>query len=462
MIEPHQTMPPEMLIDAGLAHNWVHQAGWNSVSQPGGLLIFERGEGCCLTDIHGETYLDGMSGAWVVNVGHGRREIATAMAEQASTLAYMSAFNFLNPPAIKLAQKFDELTPDSLTRFFFTNSGAEAVETALAMARQYHFNNGHKGRYKIISRRGSYHGSMFGGKSVSGMRHNFLQARFAPLLEGAIQVAAPDTYRPYGSMDVQTYNLHAAHEIERAILHEGPESVAVVIGETISAAAGVHVPPVEYWQIVRDICDRYGVLLILDEVLVGMGRTGKMFAFEHYGIVPDLLTLSKGVASGYAPIGVTAVSTRVADSFKGDDSMAFAHGCTYGNHAVTCATSLKNIEILQEEQLVERVAATEDGLRESLLMLQAKHPVIGDVRGKGMIFALDIVADRETKALFPAKVGAPALLTQYLLDERVFLRVNNVLHVAPPFIATRDDIDQIIHAIDRALTRFEAHIGVTH
>ena len=451
---------PEEMVDYGLEHSWVHQANWNSLAEPNGLLVFEKGEGCYLTDIKGERYLDGMSGAWVVNVGHGRQEIADVMAEQARTLAYMSAFNFLNPSAIKLAQKLNDITPASLTRFFFNNSGAEAVETALALSRQYHFNRGDKGRYKIISRRGSYHGSTFGGKSVSGLIHASLQARFAPLLEGTIHVAGPDTYRPYDGMDALSYNIHCAKEIERVILHEGPASVAAVIGETISASSGVHVPPVEYWQIVRDICHRYGVLLIMDEVLVGMGRTGKLFAFEHYDVVPDILTLSKGVASGYAPIGVVAVSTDVADSFKGDASVAFSHGSTYGNHAVSSAASLKNIEILEQEQLVSKVAETEEYLLASLQELQAKHPSIGDIRGRGLIYALDLVSDRESRQVFAPEAQMPARMFRYLLDERVFLRANNVVHVAPPFISTTDEIDEIVAALDRAIGRFEADVAL--
>jgi len=261
-------------------------------------------------------------------------------------------------------------------------------------------------------------------------------------------------------MNIHDYHMHCAHEIERAILHEGPESVAAVIGETISASAGVHVPPVEYWQTIREICDRYGVLLIMDEVLVGMGRTGKLFAFEHYDVVPDLITLSKGVASGYAPIGVVGAATFVADSFKGDGEIAFSHGCTYGNHAVTCAASLKNIEILESENLIENGALTGDYIFEQLQMLQQKHPSIGDIRGKGMIWALDLVPDRETRKPFSPDANMPGRMYRYLLDERVFLRANNVVHVAPPFIVTHDEIDEIIAGLDKALSRFEADVNL--
>lgn len=451
---------PELLIAYGLEHAWVHQAAWNSLAEPDGLKVFVKGRGCFITDIHGREFLDGMSGAWVVNVGHGRREIGEAMAAQAETLAYMSAFNFLNVPAIQLAKKLADLTPAPLNRVFLSNSGAEAVESALAMARQYHYNNGHKGRYKVISRRGSYHGSTFGGKSLSGFRHGFLQARFAPFLEGTIHVAGPNTYRPDDGLDAKTFLMRSAREIERVIQHEGAESVAAVIGETISASAGVHIPDAEYWQTIRDICDRYGVLLILDEVLVGMGRTGKMFAFEHFGVVPDMLTLSKGVASGYAPIGALIVSDKIGDAFKGDGNAAFSHGCTYGNHAVTCAASLKNIDILEREDLPGNAARMGDYLRGKLEDLAEQHPSIGDIRQIGLLCAVELVQDRATKTPFPASAGMTPKVYKYLMEECVFVRVTDVIHIAPPLISTTTEIDHLVGAVSRAIGRFEKDMGI--
>lgn len=452
---------PEELIAYGLEHAWVHQAAWNGLAEPDGLRVFVKGQGCFITDIHGREILDGMSGAWVVNVGHGRREIGQAMAQQAETLAYTSAFNFLNIPSIELSRKLAAITPAPLNRVFLSNSGAEAVEAALAMARQYHFNHGHKGRYKVISRRGSYHGSTFGGKSLSGFRHGVLQARFAPLLEGALHVAGPNTYRPDDGLDVKTHLMRCAREIERVIQHEGAESVAAVIGETISASAGVHIPDAEYWQTIRDICDRYGVLLILDEVLVGMGRTGKMFAFEHFGVVPDMLTLSKGVASGYAPIGALVVTDKVGDAFKGDANAAFAHGCTYGNHAVTCAASLANIDILEREDLPGNAARMGQHLRERLEALRHQHPSIGDIRQIGLLCALELVHDRASKTPFPASAGMTAKMYRYLLDECVFVRVTDVIQIAPPLIASTAEIDHLVEALSRAIGRFEQELGMS-
>lgn len=447
----------EELVAAGLKHAWVHQAPRYGRTGQESLVIFESGKGCLLTDIKGREVFDGMSGAWVVNIGHGRSEVARAMADQASRLAYSSAFNFLTGPAIRLTEKLASLAPEPLERVFLCNGGAEAVEAAIAMARQYYFNIGQRGRYKIISRRGSYHGSAFAGKSVSGLRHNLLQQRFAPLLEGCIQVAGPSTYRTEDDLDPKAYAIRCAREIERAILHEGPDSVAAVIGEPISASAGIQVPDREYWQIVRDVCNRHGILLILDEVLVGMGRTGRMFAFEHYGVVPDILTLSKGVASGYAPIGAVLASRAVAGSFDGEN--VFSHGYTYGNHPVTSAAGLCNIDILERENLIAASATNGAYMHERLNGLAQRHRSIGDVRGLGMIAAIELVADRGSRTPFPAETRMSQRMAQYLMDEGIFLRVWDVIHIAPPLVATRDEIDGLVDGIGRAIGRFERDCG---
>jgi adenosylmethionine-8-amino-7-oxononanoate aminotransferase len=326
------------------------------------------------------------------------------------------------------------------------------------MARQYYFNIGQRGRYKIISRRGSYHGSAFGGKSVSGLRHSLLQQRFAPLLEGCIQVAGPNTYRTEDDLDPKAFAIRCARDIERAILHEGPDSVAAVIGEPISASAGLHVPDREYWQIVREICTRHNILLILDEVLVGMGRTGRMFAFEHFGVVPDILTLSKGVASGYAPIGAVIASNAVAETFDGDN--AFAHGYTYGNHPVSAAAGLRNIDILQRESLVDAAETVGGYMHARLQDLAQRYRTIGDVRGLGLIGAIELVTDRGSKKPFPPEARMAHRLTGYLMDEGIFLRVwEPVIHMAPPLVASRDDIDRMIAGVERSIARFERETG---
>ena len=455
-----KTHDAEALIVDALEHSWVHQTPFDSLTAPDGLVVFEKGEGSTLIDIQGRRYLDALSGAWVANVGHGRAEIAEAMAEQAAKMAYTSAFQFLNKPVIEMNKKLTEIMPGSLKRIFVASGGAEAIEAALAMARQYHFNNGQPDRYQFISRQKSYHGSAFGGKSVSGLGRAGLQAMFGPLLPGAHQVTAPDTYRFEPWPDSQTQNIQAALDVVRTIEREGPDSIAAMIGETISSAGATHIPHPEYWQIIREACDKYGVLLILDEVLVGMGRTGKWFACEHFNVEPDILTMSKGLASGYMPISAVAVSDKVSRRFEGDAQDTFSHGHTYGNHPVACAAALKNIEILEREDLVKKSAEQGSYLLEQLQTLKDRHPSVGDVRGIGLLAVVELVQDKKTKQPFGVDAKMSAQVFQYLMEERVFLRVNDVINVAPPFVITRDEIDQIVSAISKSIGRFEQNVGM--
>jgi adenosylmethionine-8-amino-7-oxononanoate aminotransferase len=447
----------DQTISDALKHGWVHQAVWNSLAETDGMKVFVKGKGSKLYDIYGQEYLDGLSGAWVVNVGHGRKEIADAMAEQASELAYVSAFNFLTPPAIHLANKLLEISQNKFSRVFFGTGGADGVEAALAMARQYFFNMGKPGKNKVIARRTSYHGSSFGGKSMSGFKHSALQQRFAPLLDGVLHVAPPNCYRCEFNLKRETCGLQCAREIENVIKFEGPDSIAAVIGEPISVSGDTVIPVPEYWPIVREICDRYGVLLILDEVLVGMGRTGKWFASEHFNVVPDIVTLSKGVASGYAPISAVLVSEKVANSFMGDANVVFSHGYTYGNHPVICAAGLKNIEIIEREKLVERSAEMGKYLLERLQSLR-RHPTVGDIRGLGLLAVIEVVKNRETRERFGPAAKFSLIVNKSLMEQKVFLRVWDVIQIAPPFVVTKDEIDTIVNAVDIALEKFEESI----
>ena len=450
---------PEQLIADGLKYAWVHQAAYNSLAEPDGLKVFVRGEGSKLYDVYGREFIDGLSGAWVAGVGHGRKEIADAMAQQAAELAYVSAFNFLTPSAIMLAKKLVEISPKPLMRAFLGMGGADAVEAALGIARQYYVNIGKPGHYMVVGRRTSYHGSTFGGKSLSGLRHNALQQRCAPLLPGVHHVAPPNCYRCEYCQAKGKCNLQCAREIENVIKHEGPEAFCAVIGETISVSGDTVIPDPDYWPMVREICDRYGILLILDEVLVGMGRTGKWFACEHYGVSPDIMVLSKGIACGYAPISAALVSDKVANTFMGDSNSAFAHGYTYGNHPVASAAALKNIEIIEREGLVERSAQMGQYLMEKLQTLW-RHPVVGDIRGLGLLAVVEVVKDRETRQRYGPEAKFSARVANWLFEKGVFLRVSEVIQIAPPFVVSHEEVDQIVDAIDYALTRFESEVGV--
>src|SRR5689334_17547658 len=287
---------------------WIHTARWLDLAERDGLHVIVRGEGSTLYDAHGHAFLDGISGLYVVNVGHGRKEIGEAMAKQAGELAYVSSSSYTNAAAVQLGEVLAELTPGDLNRFFFCSGGSEAVETAMKIAKQIQAMRGFPKRYKIIARLGGYHGATFGALSITSSRN---ETYFGPFMHGVSFVPSPDRYRARFGLAGEAEDLACAEAIDYEIRAQGPETVAAVIGEPVSAANATHVPSPRYWQRVREICDKHGVLLILDEVINGFGRTGTMFATEQFGIAPDLMTMAKGLSSGYAPIGAVAVTDRL-------------------------------------------------------------------------------------------------------------------------------------------------------
>ena len=302
-------------MELGEAHFWPHARVAGDLSSPGAVKIVTRGDGVWVYDERGSRYFDTLSGMWLSNIGHGRREVADAVHAQICELGY-APDGSVHPATLQLAARVAALSPDPASRVFFVSGGSEGVETAMKMAKKFHRNRGDAGRYKFISRRGSYHGATHGCLSLGGGGSN-TGAEYGPLPYGGVRVQGPDQYRnPFGGTD-GSGDLECAREIERAILNEGPDTVAAVIGEPISASAGVHIPHPEYWPMVREICDRYGVLLICDEVITGFGRTGRMFATEHWGVVPDITVVAKALTSGYVPIGAAIATKRVADAFIG-------------------------------------------------------------------------------------------------------------------------------------------------
>ena len=370
------------LKDSALEHIWFHVTPPQTLRAPGGMMIFKEGSGCYLTDIDDNTYLDAFSGgAFVTNIGHGRSEVADAMAEQARQLAYVTPYNFVAPPTIALAEKLSELTPGDLNRVFFTSGGSEAVETAMKIAKQYHWFNGDHKRTKVISRRGSYHGSTFYAMSITGASHEYNNKIFSPLVPGCIQVPSHNCYRCEYRLEYPTCNVLCANMVENAILHEGPETVAAIIAEPIPSAASIYLPVDEYLPRLREIADKYGILLIIDEVINGFGRTGKMFACEHWNVTPDIMTVAKGLTSGYAPMGAAIAGPRVTERFeavKGRES-GLNHVISFGGHAAAAAAALKNIEILENEAMVQNSADMGAYLLEGLDELR-KYPIVGDVR----------------------------------------------------------------------------------
>ena len=335
---------PAYLNKEAMDHVWIHSVPWIELAERNGLHVFDRGEGSTIYDVDGNAYLDGIAGLWVVNAGHGRKEIAEAMGQQAARLAYVSSMNFTTVPAVQLADMIAERTPGDLNRVFFAAGGSEAVESAIKIAKQVQAMRGFARRYKIIARRGSYHGMTYGAMSLTALKN---EHHFGPFMYGVSHVPHPNKYRSDFGVEGEQADIMAAKAVEQEIMFQGPDTVAAVIGEPISTAAGVHVPSKIYWQMLREICDKHGVLLIADEVINGFGRTGKMFAIEHYGIVPDIMTVAKALSSGYAPISAAIVRDSVFEIFKEKQEVPFGHLLTFGGHPVAAAAAIKNLEDLR-------------------------------------------------------------------------------------------------------------------
>ena len=446
---------PETLHDlekTAARHLWFHgpEESWEELTEQEGMRVFARGEGSTIWDVRGRAYLDGLSGLFVVNAGHGRREIGEAMAEQAGRIAYSAASTCSNDAAVLLAEKLSGITPGDLSRVFLVSGGSEAVETAIKIARQAQAMRGFQGRYKIIARRGSYHGMTLGAMSLTAAR---VEKYHGPFMYGVCHVPSPNRYHNDFGLSGENGDLMCARYVEQEIQHQGPETVAAVIGEPVSVSNGNHVPSPRYWQMLRDICDRYGVFLIMDEAINGFGRTGKMFAAEHFGVVPDMMAIAKGFSSGYAPIGGVIVRGEIFEGFTGD-GRPIEHLLTFGGHAVASAAALRNIRIIEDEDLVERSARSGAYLMEGLHTLES-HPTVGDVRGIGLMCSVELVKNRKTRESWGWTHAFTKDLAERIRDRGLLTRVWGVLHLGPPLVITRDEIDSIISIIDESLTETE-------
>jgi len=431
-----------------LDHVWVHALSWREQAERDGFRVFERGKNATLWDSRGDAYLDVISGLWVVNAGHGRREIAAAMGEQAEKLAYAAVTTFTTEPAARLAATLADLTPGDLNRAFFVSGGSEAVETALKIAKQVQAMRGFPRRYKVIARRDSYHGMTMGAMSLTEGRN---EVWFGPFQYGVYHTPHPNRYRSDFGVEGEQADLLAANWVESEIIAQGPETVAAVIGEPISCASGVHVPSQVYWQRLREITEKHGVLLIADEVIDGFGRTGTMFACEHYGIVPDIMTIAKGFSSGYAPIGAAVLRDSIFEIFKEQDTTPLGHALTFGGHPVAAAAALRNLQIFEEEGLVRQSAEKGAYLLGELEKLR-HHASVGDVRGIGLFAALELVKSKERKTSWGREHPFTRRVSDELFKRGLVTRVWDVLHVAPPLVVTRDELDRIVTGIDESLT----------
>ena len=438
----------DLVEQNALEHVWVHYAPWVDIAAQDGLRIMVKGEGSTLWDIHGREYIDVISGLWVVNAGHGRGEIVDAMAAQGRELSYVSSTTFTTAPAVQLADQLAELTPGDLNRVFFVSGGSEAVETALKIAKQVQAMRGFPRRYKIIARRGSYHGMTHGAMSLTATRN---ENHFGPFMYGVSHVPHPNRYRSDFGVEGEQADIMAAKFVELEIENQNPETVAAVIGEPISSAAGLHVPGKVYWQMLREICDKHGVLLIADEVINGFGRTGTMFAIEHYDIVPDIMTIAKGLTSGYAPMGAAIVRDSVFEIFKQQEATALGHLLTFGGHPAAAAAAIRNLQVFEDEDLVGKSATQGEYLISRLEELRS-HPTVGDVRGLGLFAGVELVANKSTKAKFAKDSAFIKRVNKELLERGLITRLWDVIHVAPPLVVTREEIDRIVAGIDESIT----------
>ena len=436
-------------MHAASSHLWGHFTRL-SAAMP----MIVRGDGAYVYDDAGKRYLDGLSGLFTVQVGHGRDELAEAGARQAKQLAYFPIWGYANEPAVALAERLATLAPGDLNRVFFTASGSEAVESAWKLARQYFKLIGEPMRHKVISRTFTYHGTSMGALSISGVPA--IKAPFEPLVPGAIKVQNTNRYRCVDCAHLDACTLRCADDIELRIEMEGAETVAAVFLEPVQNTGGALTPPPGYFERVRQICDRHGVLLVSDEVICAFGRLGQWFGSQRYDYQPDIITFAKGVTSGYAPLGGMLVSERLAEPFAQKD--VFLHGHTYGGHPVSCAVALANLEIIERESLCENVR-TNEALFESLLDGLRAIPIVGDVRGAGYFRVIELVKDQATRTTFDddecewllRSTLSPALFDAGLIC-RADDRADPVLVLSPPLICSPRELEEMAAILRQALT----------
>ena len=413
--------------------------------------IWVSGRGAIIKDAAGRDYIDGLSGLWNVNVGHGRAELGDVAKQQMSTLAFHSAYaGGSNEPAIKLADRLSRLAYPSINTYFFTSGGAEASETSFKTARFYWKAKGSPDKFKVISRRRAYHGLTLAAMSATGLQAFW--PMFEPRTPGFLHIDAPDPYRFTSSDSSISIGVAAANQLEEAILREGADTVAAFIAEPVQGAGGVIVPPPDYFARIREICSKHGVLLIADEVITGFGRTGRWFGLEHYGIQPDIMQFAKGITSGYVPLGGIGVSDTIRDVINGvPPGKRWMHAFTYSGHPTCCAVALANIDILERERLAERAAAAGDRLLRGLRTLEPVDGV-GNVRGLGLMAAVEVVRDKATRQQFPPEAGLTQKLTDALLDRGLYTRVvMDCICLAPPLVTTDAELDRIVNIVGETI-----------
>ncbi len=455
------TAPDGNFHERARRHLWMHFSRlWSYADHEVPVIV--KGDGAYVWDQHGRRYLDGLSGLFVVQVGHGRRELAEAAARQAGELAYFPIWNYAHPSAVELATRLAELAPGDLNRVFFTTGGSEAVESAWKLARQFFWATGQPQRTKVVSRRTAYHGTSMGALSITGIPE--LRTPYEPLVPGAVKAANTNRYRCRYCASGPACTLACADDIEEVILREGAETVAAVFLEPVQNAGGCFPPPEGYFGRAREICDRYGILLVSDEVICAFGRLGSTFGCERYDYQPDIITCAKGLTSGYSPLGAMICRDFLAEPYT-SGTTSFNHGFTFAGHPVSCAVALANLDLFDKEDLLGQVRAHEGELQARLEGL-ADLAIVGDVRGAGYFWAIELVKDRDTRQRFDAEEKeallrgflAPALFQAGLVC-RTDDRGDPVIQLAPPLICGLEELDIIEAVLREVLTEAGERIG---
>ncbi len=446
----------KMLQESGRKHIWLHFSR-HSGFQKGEMPIITRGEGHYIWDSNGNKLIDGLSGLFAVNAGHGRQRLADAAAKQMMELDFMPIWSYAHPRAIELAERLVSMAPPELTRVFFTTGGGEAVESAWKIAKQYFKMTGKPTKTKVISRMTAYHGTTHGALSITGIAA--MKMMFEPLVPSTFRVPntnffrAPEQFRG----DLEGFALWAANRVEEAILFEGPDTVAAFYVEPIQNSGGCFTAPPSYFRRVREICDKYNVILVADETITGFGRSGHMFASLRYDIRPDMMITAKGITSGAQPLGALLMKEKFFEPFK-EGRNILPHGFTFGGHPVACAVALENLDIFEEEKLVENVNRNSPIFRKTLEKLY-DLPIVGDVRGDGYFFAIELVKNKETNQTFDREESERLLrgfLNKAFYEAGLYCRADDrgdpVVQVAPPLTIGPKEFDEIEAILRKVLT----------
>ncbi|WGD29580.1 aminotransferase [Ancylobacter sp. WKF20] len=449
-LEPHHNMSLEEMDQRSLFHPFT-SIGDHLANGP---RIMASAAGVHVTDSKGRRYLDGAAGLWCVNVGYGRQEIVDAMTRQAQTLPFFHSFTSIaNEPSIRLADRVLRWAPENMSKVFFGNSGSDANDTNIKLVWYYNNMRGKPAKKKIVSRNRAYHGVTIGAGSLTGLTncHQFFDLPLPQIL----RTHSVDQYRekPEG-MSEAAFAAHLAHELEALILKEGPDTVAAFIAEPVMGTGGVLIPPAGYFQAVQEVLDRYDILMIADEVICGFGRLGAPFGTTHFGIRPDIMTMAKGLSSGYQPISASVISTRIWDVLKdtSGEVASFAHGFTYSAHPVAAAAALANLDIVERENLVGNAASAGTELLAALKARIGDNPIVGDIRGLGLMLAVETVADRATKQPFDLSLKVGARIVAKAYEQGVIVRpLGNMIAMSPPLTLSSAHIDELVTGLGRAV-----------